>query len=160
MVDIVSQRKRSKMMAGIRGKNTKPELLIRKGLFKRGYRYRLHYQKLPGKPDIAMPGRKIIILVNGCFWHGHDCHLFKWPASRREFWRAKISGTKTRDPNLCSTYKNLGWRVLVVWECAIRGKTSLETDTLFDEIDLWIRSEKVYGDIQGTLSQNHRYSGP
>jgi len=149
MVDIVSQRKRSKMMAGIRGKNTKPELLIRKGLYKRGYRYRLHYQKLPGKPDIAMPGRKIIILVNGCFWHGHDCHLFKWPASRSEFWKAKISATKIRDRKLNAAYKLLGWRVLVIWECTIKGKKSLQTDVLFDRLELWIRSEEVYGQIHG-----------
>ena len=136
-------------MSGIKGKNTKPELAIRKGLYARGYRYRLHYKKLPGKPDIAMPGRKIVVLVNGCFWHGHDCHLFKWPASRPEFWRAKISRTKERDSDLCKTYQSLGWRTLVVWECAVRGKTSLPARTLFQKIETWIDSQAMRGEIRG-----------
>ena len=84
------------MMAGIGPANTKPEMMLRRGLHAMGWRYRLHDPKLPGRPDMVFPGRKAVILVNGCFWHGHDCHLFKWPKSREQFWRHKISGNCAR----------------------------------------------------------------
>ena len=91
MADVVDRKTRSRMMSGIRGKNTRPELLIRKGLHARGFRFRLHDKRLPGKPDLVLPKYSAVIFVHGCFWHGHDCHLFKWPQSRREFWRKKIT---------------------------------------------------------------------
>ncbi len=91
MPDVVSRAKRGEMMSGIRGKNTKPELVIRSALHRAGYRFRLHTRSLPGKPDLVLPKYRAAIFVNGCFWHGHDCHLFKWPGTRKDFWRAKIT---------------------------------------------------------------------
>lgn len=98
MVDIVDVSTRSRMMAGIKNRNTKPEILIRKLLHKKGFRFRLHVKDLPGKPDIVLPKYKALIFVNGCFWHGHiNCHLFKLPATRTEFWQAKITRNQAND---------------------------------------------------------------
>ena len=91
MVDVVTPEKRSAMMSGIKGKNTKPEFIVRKALFKRGFRYTLHNKNLPGKPDLVFARYKAVVFVNGCFWHGHNCHLFKWPKSNPEFWKEKIT---------------------------------------------------------------------
>lgn len=90
MADVVTPEKRSKMMSGIQGKNTKPELTIRKGLHALGFRYRLHGKTLPGKPDLVFPKYKAVIFIHGCFWHAHHCHLFKWPSTRVDFWQEKI----------------------------------------------------------------------
>ena len=95
--DIVTPAVRSRMMAGIRGKDTRPELVLRTALHRRGFRYRLHRRDLPGTPDLVFPGRKAVIFVHGCFWHGHDCHLFHWPQTRADFWRGKIGGNIARD---------------------------------------------------------------
>ncbi len=113
------------MMAGIGAKNTKPELLIRSGLFKLGYRYRLHGKSLPGKPDLVFASRKAVIFVNGCFWHGHDCHLFKWPQSREKFWYDKIANNIRRDRKVRAELAEAGWRVCDVWECQMKGKERL-----------------------------------
>ena len=115
------------MMAGIRGSDTKPELLIRKGLHALGLRFRLggSYRRsgklLPGRPDIVFPGRNVVILVHGCFWHGHDCRLFRWPATRADFWREKITGNIARDARVRDQLAASGWRVLEVWECQLKG---------------------------------------
>ena len=107
------------MMSGIKGKNTKPEILVRKALHKAGYRFRLHDKKLPGKPDIVLPKYRTVILVHGCFWHGHDCKYFKWPKTRPEFWRKKIEGNKARDARHVAKLENDGWVVKVIWECEV-----------------------------------------
>ena len=111
----VDKETRSRMMSGIHGKNTKPEMLIRKGLHALGFRYRLHSLKLPGKPDIILPKYRAIILINGCFWHAHNCHLFKWPSTRKEFWEAKILSNKKRDLENLKQYSDAGWKTLVIW---------------------------------------------
>ena len=108
-------------MSGIRGEDTRPELIVRRGLHARGFRYRLHDRKLPGKPDLVFPGPKAVILVHGCFWHGHGCHLFKWPASRIEFRKEKISGNRERDAGNLARLRDAGWRVLVIRECALKA---------------------------------------
>lgn len=113
------------MMAGIGPANTKPEMMLRRGLHAMGWRYRLHDPKLPGRPDMVFPGRKAVILVNGCFWHGHDCHLFKWPKSREQFWRHKISGNIDRDGRNRAALAGLGWRIADVWECTLKGRERL-----------------------------------
>lgn len=119
------------MMAGIRGKDTKPELLIRKGLhalglrFRLGDRYRIGGKTLPGRPDLVLPGRRAVILVHGCFWHGHDCALFRWPATRAKFWRDKIIGNIARDERVRQQLAQAGWRVLEVWECQLKGPARL-----------------------------------
>lgn len=113
MTDIVDRLTRSRMMSGIKGKDTKPELIVRRELHKRGYRYKLHDNTLPGKPDVVFPKYKAIIEVHGCFWHKHDCHIFKWPKSKQEFWKAKILGNVARDQKNIAKLNTKGWRVLV-----------------------------------------------
>jgi DNA mismatch endonuclease (patch repair protein) len=140
MVDVVTPEVRSRMMAGIKGKNTKPELLIRKKLFEKGFRYRLHVRDLPGKPDLVFPRHKAVVFIDGCFWHGHDCHLFKWPKSREEFWRKKINGNRLVDERTRKALTKEGWRILTVWECAIKGKTRLDINIVTGRIEKWLRS--------------------
>jgi DNA mismatch endonuclease (patch repair protein) len=128
------------MMANIRAKDTAPEMLIRRGLHSRGFRFRLHAADLPGKPDLVFPGRQAVIFVHGCFWHGHDCHMFKWPASRVEFWREKIQRNMSRDQAAVEALLVSGWRVLTVWECALKGRERRPfTDVLEGVVD-WLSS--------------------
>ena len=136
-------------MSGIRGANTKPELVLRSGLHRRGFRYRLHERKLPGKPDLVFPGRKAIIFVNGCFWHGHDCHLFRWPQSREAFWKNKITGNMQRDSINRATLVEQGWRVCRVWECALKGRTRRSAGAVVGQCAAWLRSTQPELDIQG-----------
>jgi DNA mismatch endonuclease (patch repair protein) len=156
MTDIVDKVTRSRMMSGIRGKDTKLEILIRKGLHARGFRYRLYTTKLPGKPDIMLPKYKALILINGCFWHAHhDCHLFKWPSTRKEFWEAKILSNAKRDTENLKHYQAAGWKVLVIWECALKGKTKLPLESILDLVVHWIKYEKNNCSIQGKTEQNN-----
>lgn len=141
MADIVDPATRSRMMSGIRGKNTKPELLIRKALHARGFRYRLHCD-LPGKPDICLPKHRAVIFVHGCFWHGHDCHLFKWPGTRPEFWRAKIGRNREVDMAVEAALLDAGWRVATVWECAIKGKERKTLTEIIEELSSWLYSSQ------------------
>ncbi|MCA0893289.1 very short patch repair endonuclease [Microbulbifer agarilyticus] len=129
---------RSKQMAAIKSKDTSPELFIRRALYKRGFRYRLHYRKLPGKPDLAFPRYRALIEINGCFWHGHNCHIFKWPNTRKAFWRAKIQQNRSRDIKNKRLRSEQGWRTLTIWECAISGKTSLPDEELICLVVKWI----------------------
>ena len=149
MTDIVDKSVRSRMMSGIRGKNTIPEILIRKALFNRGFRYRIHYSNLPGKPDIVFSKYKAIVLINGCFWHGHSCHLFKWPKTRPEFWEKKITGNIERDRKRMLEYHQLGWRVFIVWECALKGKLRQPLDQVIDIIETWLRDGSADSEITG-----------
>lgn len=149
MVDIVSPAKRSEMMSGIKGKDTKPEMAIRKSLFKMGFRYRLHYKKLPGKPDLVFPKYRAVIFVNGCFWHGHDCYLFRLPKTRPEFWKAKIESNIFRDKKVREKLKETNWRVLDIWECAVRGKSRLPEKVLIQKVASWILGDVVYKSIAG-----------
>jgi DNA mismatch endonuclease (patch repair protein) len=123
MADVVDAKTRSQMMSGIKGKNTKPEILVRKALHARGFRFRLHDKKLPGKPDIILPKYKTVIFVHGCFWHKHDCKYFKWPKTRPDFWRDKIEGNVERDEKHHQQLKELGWNVKIIWECEIKDKS-------------------------------------
>lgn len=121
MTDILTSEQRSNLMASIKGKNTKPELLLRKLLWANGYRYRLHYKKLPGKPDIVFPGRKKAIFVHGCFWHGHKCSRGgKIPKANSEFWSKKLRGNMERDTKNQEALRTLGWDILIVWECDLK----------------------------------------
>ena len=122
MVDVVDSTTRSRMMSAIRGKNTTPEMVVRKGLHALGFRFRLHVSSLPGKPDIVLPRYHAVILVHGCFWHGHDCPLFRLPATRVDFWREKIDRNRSNDRKVQENLLGMGWRVGTVWECALRGK--------------------------------------
>jgi DNA mismatch endonuclease (patch repair protein) len=140
LADVVDPATRSRMMSGIRGKNTKPELLIRKALHARGFRYRLHCD-LPGKPDICLPKHRAVVFVHGCFWHGHDCHLFKWPSTRPEFWRTKIERNRIVGAAAEEALSKAGWRVGVVWECALKGRERRPLDEVAEALELWIRSD-------------------
>ncbi len=122
------------MMSGIRGKDTKPELLIRKALHSRGFRFRLHSLKVPGKPDLVLPRYNAAIFVHGCFWHGHDCHLFKMPSTRPEFWEGKIDRNRARDTEVRNALITSGWRRLVIWECALKGKFRLDFEILVERV--------------------------
>lgn len=113
---------RSEMMSRIGAKNTAPELKIRRGLHRRGFRYRLHQKDLPGKPDIVLPRHNVVIMVHGCFWHGHSgCRYFRLPRSNSDFWQSKIQKNRDRDDRQIDQLVGLGWRVLVIWECATRN---------------------------------------
>lgn len=121
MIDVVSGETRSRMMAGILGKNTKPELIVRRYLHACGYRYRLHRKDLPGKPDLVLPKYKLVVFVHGCFWHRHNnCVYATTPNSRRCFWEDKLNGNVIRDKKQISQLNGEGWRVIVVWECGLK----------------------------------------
>ncbi len=150
MTDIVTPEKRSLMMAGIRGKDTRPEILIRKALFARGWRYRLHDKRLPGKPDLVFPRLKAVVFVDGCFWHGHGCHLFRLPSTRVDFWKEKISRNRQRDVEVRKALDGLGWRHLTVWECAIKGRTRLPIVEVIDKVAEWLESGIAAAEIGGT----------
>lgn len=136
-------------MAGIRGKDTKPEMILRRGLHARGFRFRLHDRRLPGSPDLVFRGRSAVIFVHGCFWHGHGCHLFKLPATKQEFWRAKIEGNATRDTAALSALVAGGWRVLTVWECALKGRERLPLETVLDRAAEWLVNGIGHNTIAG-----------
>lgn len=119
MSDIFSQTKRSDIMSKISSKDTKPEILVRKFLFSKGFRYRINVKTLPGKPDIVLPKYKTIIFVNGCFWHGHNCKKGKLPSSNTDFWKEKISNNKSRDTKNSDLLVKLGWKVIIIWQCEI-----------------------------------------
>jgi DNA mismatch endonuclease (patch repair protein) len=121
MVDVVSKLARSRMMAGIRGQNTGPERMIRKQLWRAGFRYGLGKRRLPGRPDVVLPKWRVAIFVHGCFWHGHArCRYFRFPATKPSFWRNKILSNRERDARVTQDLSDLGWRCIVVWECALR----------------------------------------
>lgn len=138
MTDVVSPEKRSRMMSGIKGKNTKPELVIRKGLFKKGFRYRLHRKDIPGKPDLVLTKYNAVIFVNGCFWHQHDCHLFKWPKQNRDFWEEKLNKNLERDIRNHDKVAQMGWRICTIWECAVKGRTTDQIELLLENISSWL----------------------
>lgn len=142
MADIVDRRTRSRMMSGIRGKNTRPELVVRKALFARGYRYRLHDPKLPGKPDLVFPKYRAVVFVHGCFWHGHRCRLFKWPATRKKFWSNKITGNRKRDRLVRASLIKAGWRICTVWECAIKGRQDRSVAGVIGRCSGWLRGKQ------------------
>lgn len=124
MVDVVDPATRSRMMANIRAKNSRPEIFIRKGLHALGFRYRLHAKDIPGKPDIVLPKYSALILIQGCFWHAHNCHYFKLPATNPDFWKSKLDGNRQRDKRTLKQQLDAGWRCLVIWECAVRANQS------------------------------------
>jgi DNA mismatch endonuclease, patch repair protein len=146
MADVVSPAKRSQMMSGIKGKNSLPEMLVRKALFAMGHRFRLHRRDLPGTPDIAIPGRKIAIFVHGCFWHAHQgCKYAKTPSTRTEFWSTKLQGNVERDQRAVDKLAEMGWRVLNVWECSTREPAA--ATGLAEALGQWIDGDARFGEI-------------
>ncbi|NEX62473.1 very short patch repair endonuclease [Noviherbaspirillum galbum] len=148
MVDVHNPTVRSHNMRAIRSKHTKPELRFRELLDSAGICYEVHSKDLPGTPDIVLRDLKIAMFVNGCFWHGHSCYLFKMPETRREFWQPKIEGTKERDRRKCESLIQEGWRVLIVWECALKGRLRLPVDDLIGSLQAWIAADADKRDYQ------------
>ena len=138
MADNHSKEIRSMNMSHIRSKNSKPEELVRKYLFSKGFRYRKNVKDLPGKPDIVLPKYKTVVFVNGCFWHMHDCPRFVWPSSNKEYWIPKIQKNAERDIENKQHLKELGWNVFTVWECQL--KTGDAEETLINLVE-WIRGK-------------------
>ena len=138
-------------MAGIRGRNTKPEVVVRKALFAAGFRFRLHRKDLPGSPDIVLPGRRVAVFVHGCFWHAHTgCRYAKRPATRREFWEAKLTANAERDQRVRKALLSSGWRVLIVWECTTRSSTARE---VLPEVLLhWIEGAELWGEVGSSVA--------
>lgn len=152
MIDVVAPLVRSRMMSGIRSKNSKPEMLVRRLLFAAGFRFWLHRRDLPGTPDIVMPGRGIVIFVHGCFWHVHrGCKYSKMPATRSEFWAAKLQANVERDQRAVEQLAIAGWRVLCIWECVTRDPQAIRT--LSGLIVEWIEGGAAFGEI-GSLPLN------
>ena len=150
MTDIVSPEKRSSMMSGIRGKDTKPEIIVRRLLHRLGYRFRLHRKDLPGKPDILLPKWRTVIFVNDCYWHGHeDCHLFRLPKTRTDFWQSKISGNRIRDQRNHFALQSAEWKVVIIWECAVSKKLRLSDERLAKAIATALASAKSLIEIRG-----------
>lgn len=152
MPDIVTPSVRRQMMAGIRSNNTKPELTIRKALHKNGFRFRCNVPELPGKPDIVLPKYLAVIQIHGCLWHQHECHLFSWPCKddpvKSKFWHEKISGNKIRDNKNTDALRFAGWRVAVVWECALKGKHKRDLGDVINQLSCWLLSDQALLDVQ------------
>ena len=140
MTDVLTQAQRRFNMSRVRGKHTQPELVLRRGLHRRGLRYRLHAKGLPGRPDLVFPTRKAVIFVHGCFWHMHDCPRFRWPATSEGFWREKIQGNHERDRRVRKELDDIGWRVQVVWECALRGAGRRSLDEVLDVCEAFVNA--------------------
>ena len=149
MADVLTQAQRRVNMSRIRGRDTQPEMILRRGLHRRGLRYRLHRKDLPGKPDLVFPASKVVILVHGCFWHMHGCQRFKWPATRKEFWRAKIQTNHERDRNTLEELRAAGWRVQIVWECALRGSGRRSLDEVLDLCEGFFEEDKSLAEVGG-----------
>nr|MBQ4454532.1 DNA mismatch endonuclease Vsr [Clostridia bacterium] len=135
MADNHSKEERRRNMAHIRSNNTKPEVAVRKYLFSKGFRYRINVRSLPGCPDIVLPKYKTVVFVNGCFWHKHNCSRFVWPSSNREYWEPKILRNVERDGKNQKQLAELGWHVIVIWECQLKKKELVSTmDAVISEI--------------------------
>ena len=163
MTDIWDKKKRSEVMSKIRSKNTKPELTLRKALFARGFRYRMNYKKLPGKPDIVFTKYKVAIFIHGCFWHGHEREICKYaigtPKTNIEYWTKKIASNKRRDNENTLKISSMGWNILTIWECEIMQKNNI--DILIERISDFLHkhspatsrrvSVKFYEEVEDTI---------
>lgn len=154
-MDVLTTEQRKRNMRRIRSRDTRPEFTIRRELHARGFRYRLHKRTLPGTPDLVFWKYNSVIFINGCFWHGHDCSLFNWPKTRTSFWKKKIKDTKARDLRNYELLRKSGWRVLIIWECATRGRGRLDlSEIAVRTIDFLTAENTNISEIRGQLS-NH-----
>ena len=149
MTDVLTPAQRRLCMSRIRGTDTKPEQIIRTALFADGFRYRLHVGALPGKPDLVLHRYRACILVNGCFWHGHECPLFRWPSTNHQFWETKITANRTNDSRNVEELIRAGWRVLIIWECALKGKQRIPIGQVCRRAERWLLSSRRRGEITG-----------
>jgi len=139
-MDVHTSAQRSFNMSKIKGKNTKPEILVRKWLWRKGFRYRLHKKELPGKPDIVLSKYNAVLFVHGCFWHRHGCHLTATPETRKDFWLSKLNGNVEREKRNFEKLLDKGWRIGVIWECILKGKTQFPEEFGNQLID-WLYSD-------------------
>jgi DNA mismatch endonuclease (patch repair protein) len=147
-VDVLKPAQRSFNMSRIRARDSKAELIVRRLLFAAGYRYRLHGRKLPGRPDIILPKWGVIVFVHGCFWHSHGCLRGQRPRTHAEFWQRKLDRNQERDAAVVNRLIESGWRVLVIWECRVRGKAKLDPEILFSRCKKFIEADQfVIGEI-------------
>ena len=137
-----------------KSKNTKPELFIRSLLYSNGYRYRIHEKNLPGTPDIVFYNKRAIIFVHGCFWHGHNCNHFRLPITRRGYWMQKIGKNIQRDDKNIENLLNSGWRVGVIWECAMYGKNRLEKSFILNSLSEWLENDQRKFEISSLNTKN------
>lgn len=142
MADRLTPEQRRLNMSRIRCRDTKPEFAVRRALHSMGFRYRLHVGDLPGRPDLVLPKWRCVVQVHGCFWHGHGCALFRWPATRQEFWREKIAGNVHRDRRNEAELMERGWRLVTVWECALKGRLHLPEDEFRAALAESVRSSR------------------
>ena len=146
--DVFTPEQRSAVMRRVKGRDTKPELIVRKALTRLGARYRLHRKDLPGAPDVVMPGRKLAIFVHGCFWHGHDCARgARVPKANRDYWLGKVGRNRERDARHLEALTTMGWRVETIWECDLKDRTALEARlrTLLEALPVGGRRESAVG---------------
>lgn len=146
-MDVLTPQQRRNNMSRIRGRDTRPELLLRRGLHAAGLRFRLHARELPGRPDLVFPRHRAVILVNGCFWHGHDCALFRMPATNQDFWESKIAANRRRDQRNMLALHHADWRVLTVWECSIKGRSRRPLNDVICAASAFVRGNERLEEI-------------
>lgn len=139
MADVLTPAQRALNMSRIRGRDTGPEMRVRRGLHAKGLRFRLHVRSLPGRPDLVFARYHTVAFVHGCFWHAHGCALSKLPATRMDFWKQKLEGNAARDRLITGQLQTNGWRVLVIWECALRGPQRIGEAATLDRAAGYIR---------------------
>ncbi|BCO30128.1 very short patch repair endonuclease [Thiohalobacter sp. COW1] len=149
-MDTVDKAVRSRIMASVRQRDTGPEMRLRRALHRLGLRYRLHDRKLPGSPDLVFPRFKAVVFVHGCFWHVHGCKYSTTPASRKEFWAEKFAANKARDQRNVTLLLADGWRVMTVWECALKGKREYPEEAVAIRVANWLRGTRHKGEIGGS----------
>lgn len=154
MADTLTPEQRHLNMSRIRSADTKPEMLIRRMLHGRGFRYRLHRSALPGTPDIVLPRYNAVVMIHGCFWHGHRCHLFSLPKTHTEFWAGKIAVNQERDQKAEYDLRKLGWRVACIWECALRGRKKQDRVFVTDKLSEFVNSAENRLEIYGRRSDS------
>lgn len=148
-MDVLTPEQRRRNMSRIRGRDTKPEMLLRRGLHAAGFRFRLHARDLPGRPDLVLPRHRAAIQVHGCFWHDHGCPMCRLPATRPEFWAAKLQGNRERDQRTAQSLRDAGWRLLTVWECSLRGPARLPLDAVLARCSGFIRGNAPVDEVTG-----------
>ena len=148
-MDTVNKSTRSYIMSRVGQKDTGPELLLRSSLHLAGLRYRLHDRGLPGSPDLVFPRFHTVVFVHGCYWHSHGCYRSTVPKSRHEFWAEKFEANRSRDQRNLRLLRESGWRVLTVWECAVKGKTARTSFDIADMVKAWLVSSDDVGEIAG-----------
>ena len=147
-------------MAGIRSRDTRLELRVRKALHARGFRYRLHCTSLPGKPDLVFPRHHAVALIHSCFWHGHDCPLFRLPSTRSDFWRNKVARNRARDQEVAEALTATGWRRATVWECSIRGPRRMDFGLLIERVSDWLAGAVPELELRGSCDEQNGLTTP